>query len=99
MLQNVFIFRKAADAAVEFLVFVLTVAIFVKFSFILLVPLGLVLFVIPFALAVWLPRSKAGLGFIAVITLAASLTELWTYFLFQLIHKAHFGHAFFVFPS
>lgn len=94
MLQNVLVSRKAADAVAEFLVLALTMVFFVKFSFVLLVPLGLALFVIPLVLVTWLPASKSGIGFAAVVTLVASLTELWTYFLFQVVHKAHFGHPF-----
>lgn len=99
MLQNVLVSRKAADTVAEFLALALMMVFFVKFSFVLLVPLGLALFVIPLVLVTWLPASKSGIGFAAVVTLVASLTELWTYFLFQVVHKAHYGDAFAVFPS
>ena len=98
MLQNVFLSRKASDAVAESLVLVLAAIFVVKFVAILLVPLGLALIAIPVLTFAWLPTSKGSKKFVAVVFAVAAFTELWTYFLFQVIHKIHFGHSFSGFP-
>lgn len=99
MLQNVLASRKAADAVSKSLTFVLVAAFLAKFSLLLLVPLGLVLFGIPLLLIAWLPDSKAGFAYATIVVLISALIELWAYFLFQMVYKVHYGHAFAVFPT
>lgn len=94
MLQNVFLSRKASDAVAELLVLAFVMIIVAKFSVLLLVPFGLILIAIPVLTLTWLPTSKESKKFVAVVLAAAAFTELWAYFLFQLVHKIHFGHTF-----
>lgn len=94
MLQKVFVSRKVEDYVAEVLMVGLTLAFLVKFFFLLLVPLGIALFAIPLALFVWLPASKAGFGFTALVVFVAALMETWTYFLFQMVYKAYYGYSF-----
>lgn len=94
MLQNVFLSRKASDVVAEFLVLALVAMFIAKFFAILLVPLGLALIAIPALTLTWLPTSKGSKKFVAVVLAAATFTEIWTYFLFQVVHKIHFGHSF-----
>ena len=96
MLQKVLVSRRAADCAAEVLMVGLTLAFLVKFSFVLLVPIGFAILAIPLALFVWLPTSKTTFGFpvVAVIVAVAAFTEVWAYLLFQLLHQANYGHSF-----
>ncbi len=99
MLQNVFLSRRASDAVAEFFVFGFAMIFMAKFFALLLIPLGLILVAIPVLTFAWLPTSKESKKFIAAAFVTAAFTEVWAYFLFQIVHKARFGHAFVFFSS
>lgn len=99
MLQSTFGSRKASTVVIEF-AFVLAALLFVaKHPGVFVVPLVFALVTIPFLALAALSSSKWSAGCVTLIVLAAALTELWAYFLFQLAFKAQYGHSLAFFPT
>ncbi|MFZ3232142.1 MAG: hypothetical protein WA194_01135 [Patescibacteria group bacterium] len=99
MLQNVFLSRKASNAFAELILLAMAALFLVNFPAVLLLPLGIALVAIPVLTILCVPPSKSGMGFKTVVFGVAAMTEVWAYFLFQIVHKAQFGHTFVFFSS